>query len=563
MINSIRKKLILGFVVILIIMTLSTIYNLNTFYNSKHFIGHIKDQALTELKQTTDMKNEIVQTRLYLTDASMSNNMSAAEKAKKHAEQFKKIANELVSFNSDYTEAINELTMSFDKFNNYGSSMIGTYMENSHEVSAQKMDEFDKLANDAFNKIVEIQSNTQSDMENDLLEMQANMDTSFNGGVIVAVGIILLALLIAIFISKGISTPINNLLHIFNELEKGGGDLTKRIHIKSKDEIGKMAEAFNRYMDSLEQMVYKIKQNAEIVSSSSSHLNEGGEKSSEQIIMLNNHMGKLKNDSESIKYSINQVTESITEIAASAQTSAVDAQSISFAADEINSLSQDSSEHAIEVRSKMHLIKEGSNKTVFITQDLGKEADKIGNIIDTIKTITDQTNLLALNASIEAARAGEAGRGFAVVANEIRKLAENNNESAKTIEGLIGNIQVMIQQTICATADVGSSIIEGTQMVDTVVNKLESVTHGINEINEKIKSIAALTEEQGASTEELSAVMDSINTNNNEISNSIMEIASSIDVQTETIKDLSSTASELNGSASELKGLVYNFKVKN
>jgi methyl-accepting chemotaxis protein len=563
MASSIRKKLILGFVVILVIMTLSTIYNLNTFNNSKHFIGHIKDQALTELKLATDMKNEIIQTRLYLTDASMSNSMSAAEKAKQHAAQFKNIASEIVNFNSDYTEIINELNLSFDKFNDYGSSMIGTFMENSHDISNKKMEEFDKLANDAFNKIVEIQNNTQNDLDNDLLEMQANMDTSFNSGIVVAIGIIILSFIIAIIISKGISRPINSLLLIFNELEKGGGDLTKRINIKSKDEMGEMAKAFNKFMDSLEQMVYKIKQNAEIVSYSSNYLSEGSKKTSEQITMLNNHMDHVKSDSANIKYSINQVTESILEIAASSQTSAVDAQSISAAAGDINALSQASSKNALEVRNKMHLIQEGSNKTVSITQNLGKEADKIGKIIDTIKAITDQTNLLALNASIEAARAGEAGKGFAVVANEIRNLAENNNESAKTIEGLIFNIQSMIQQTISATADVGSSIIEGTQMVDTVVNKLESVSQGINEINNKIQSIAVLTEAQGASTEELSAVMESINTSNNEISSAILDIATNIDVQTDTIKTLSTTASELNESAAELKGLVYNFKVKN
>ncbi|HYE09942.1 MAG TPA: HAMP domain-containing methyl-accepting chemotaxis protein [Patescibacteria group bacterium] len=562
MTSSIRKKLILGFVVILVIMTLSTIYNLNTFNNSKHFIGHIKDQALTELKLATDMKNEIIQTRLYLTDASMSNSMSAAEKAKQHAAQFKNIASEIVNFNSDYTEIINELNLSFDKFNDYGSSMIGTFMENSHDISNKKMEEFDKLANDAFNKIVEIQNNTQNDLDNDLLEMQANMDTSFNSGIVVAIGIIILSFIIAIIISKGISRPINSLLLIFNELEKGGGDLTKRINIKSKDEMGEMAKAFNKFMDSLEQMVYKIKQNAEIVSYSSNYLSEGSKKTSEQITMLNNHMDHVKSDSANIKYSINQITESILEIAASSQTSAVDAQSISSAAGDINALSQASSKNALEVRNKMHLIQEGSNKTVSITQNLGKEADKIGKIIDTIKAITDQTNLLALNASIEAARAGEAGKGFAVVANEIRNLAENNNESAKTIEGLIFNIQSMIQQTISATADVGSSIIEGTQMVDTVVNKLESVSQGINEINNKIQSIAVLTEEQGASTEELSAVMESINTSNNEISSAILDIATNIDVQTDTIKTLSTTASELNESAAELKGLVYNFKVK-
>lgn len=560
--NSIRKKIIFGFVIILIIMTVSTMYNLNTFNNSKHFIGHIKDKALKELKLTTEMKNEIIQTRLYLTDASMSNSMSAVEQAKQHSEQFELLADELVKFNTDYLEDIDTLNISFEKFFNYGSNMTGTYMANSHDISNQKMEEFDMLANEVFNKIVEIQNNTQIDLDNDLIEMQSKMNASFNSGIIVAASIILLSFIIAIFISKGISTPINNLLRIFNELEKGGGDLTKRINIKSNDETGKMANAFNKFMDTLEQMVYKIKQNAETVSVSSTYLSEGGEKSSVQITNLNDHMVRVKSDSENIKHSINQVTESILEIAASSQTSAVDAQSISSSAGVINTLSQDSSKHALEVRNKMHLIQEVSNKTVSITQNLGKEAGKIGNIIDTIKAITDQTNLLALNASIEAARAGDAGRGFAVVANEIRKLAEDNKESAKTIEELIFNIQSMIQQTISATADVGSNIIQGTQMVDTVVSKLESVSLGVNEINDKIKNIAALTEEQGASTEELSAVMESINSSNNEISNSILDIASSIDVQADTIKELSTTASELNGSATELKGLVYNFKVK-
>ena len=562
MTNSIRKKVVMGFTIILVIMAISTIYNLNTFNNSKRFISHIKDKALAELKYAAEMKNEIIQTRLYLTDANMSNSMSALKKAQQHAEQFKKTANELVKFNNDYSETINSLNKLFDKFNNYGINMMGTYMNNGIDVNNQKMKEFDTLANDAYEKVVVIQNNTQNDLDNDLTEIQSNMDASFDRGIIVAISIIILSFFIAILISKGISTPINNLLRIFDELEKGGGDLTKRINIKSNDEIGKMAKAFNKFMDSLEQMVYKIKQSADTFTLSSTYLSAGGEKTSEQIIKLNNNMIKVKSDSENIKHSINQVTESILEIAASSQTSAFDAQAISSAAGGINIISQDSSRNALDVRNKMHSIQAVSNNTVAITQNLGKEADKIGDIIDTIKAITDQTNLLALNASIEAARAGEAGSGFAVVANEIRSLAENNNKSAKSIEVIINNIQSMIQQTINATADVGSNIIEGAQMVDTVVNKLESVSLGINEINGKIQSITSLIKEQGTSTEELSAVMESINTSNNEISNSIIDIALSIDVQANTIKTFSKTASELNESATELKGLVYNFKVK-
>ena len=348
MTNSIRKKLIMGFSVILIIMTISTIYNLNTFKNNKNFISHIKDESIVELKYATEMKNEIIQTRLYLTDANMSNNMSALEKARQHAEQFREIASAFVKFNNDYSETINSLNDSFDKFNNYGKNMMGTYMTNGPDTNKQMMKEFDALANEVYEKAAEMQNSTQADLDIDLTEMQSSMDSSFNRGIAVTASIIILSLIIAIFISKGISTPINNLLRIFHELENGGGDLTKRINIKSNDEIGRMAIAFNKFMDTLEQMVYKIKQSSDTFTLISTDLSEGGVKTSEQITMLNDNMIRVRSDSENIKFAINQVTESILEIAASSQTSAIDAHAISFAAGDINTLSQDSSKYAID-----------------------------------------------------------------------------------------------------------------------------------------------------------------------------------------------------------------------
>jgi methyl-accepting chemotaxis protein len=380
--------------------------------------------------------------------------------------------------------------------------------------------------------------------------------------IIITIITVILSLGIAVVLANGITKPINKLLGIFIDIEKGQGDLTKRIHIKSKDEIGKMAEAFNQFMDDMKHMVSNIKSNSAVVAKSSELMSEGGSKTTHAMTGINGHMTKVKEDTENITALINDITVSISEIAATSQTTAGDAQEICSAATNINVIAFESREKALNTKEEMKKIEGISTQTISITEKLGNEASEIGKIVDTIKAITDHTNLLALNASIEAARAGEHGRGFGVVAEEIRKLAENNNQSAKMIERLIGSVQGMIKETIISTADVGNNIKHGSRMVGSVYDELTRITEGISEIGERIQNIAASTEEQGASTEELSAVMDSINSSNMEIAKSVSEAASNISKQTVTIDGLSSTAHRLNQSAEELMGLVGKFKIE-
>jgi len=183
---------------------------------------------------------------------------------------------------------------------------------------------------------------------------------------------------------------------------------------------------------------------------------------------------------------------------------------------------------------------------------LGEAAEEIGKIIYTIKSITDQTNMLALNTAIEAARAGEFGKGFSVVADEIRKLAENNNQSAKMIESLIRNIQQMIVETIKTTADVGTNIKYGGSIIEGVYSELQSVTDSITNINFRIQNVSESIQEQSASSEELSQAMENINNNNIEIASSMQQVSDNIATQSKTISKLSNTSFELNESSEEL-----------
>lgn len=562
MFNSIRKKLIAGFSVILAVIIFSTFYNAYSFTKSNNQVMHIKEKTAKGLELANNMKNEIVQTQLYIADSSASKDIIMLNKAEGHAAKFKENAKALGELETSYQEEIKVLEAEFDKLYEFGKQMTQMYIESGPVEGNKMMADFDMLAQNINKQVDSLQMKSQKSMDEDLTTIEMHMAMNQRRGIIIAFVTIILSIIIAFILGNGIRKPINKLLEIFIDIEKGQGDLTKRIHIKSKDEIGKMAEAFNRFMDDMEHMVSNIKSNSAIVTQSSELLSEGSSETTSAMAGIDGNMSKVKDDTGRITELISNITMSISEIAAVSQATAYDAQEICSAAANINAIASESKEKALITKEEMQKIEGISTKTISITEELGSEASEIGKIVDTIKAITDQTNLLALNASIEAARAGEHGRGFGVVAEEIRKLAENNNQSAKMIERLIENIQGKIMETIASTADVGNNIKQGSRMVESVYDELTHITEGISGINKRIQNIAASTEEQGASTEELSAVMDSINASNMEIAKSVSYAAENIASQTETIDGLNSTAGKLNQSAEELFRLVGKFKIK-
>ncbi|SHK13755.1 methyl-accepting chemotaxis protein [Geosporobacter subterraneus DSM 17957] len=561
MLNSIRKKLIAAFSVILVLMFISKLFSIYSFKEGKDYIMHIEHKVAKEIEIANEMRNDIALVRLYLMESNFTNNVEELSKAESSIAAFRNNAEALLKVNEQYTEDIISINKSFDYFVSYGMKMTETYGKISQEERQKMAGNFDGFADDVYSKVQKIQKDSQENLVKDLDYIEATMSKDLYRNITVAGINLVLSIIIVIILSNVIQRPIKMLLEIFSELEKGEGDLTKRVKHISNDEIGRMAKAFNRFMGSMENMVRVIKTCSRTVTSSSEELYLGEIRSREEISKLNIYMSKVAKDNEKISYSIEQIAAAVTGFAGASQTTAYETQEICNAVSRINELSQESSQNVMDVRQEIKKIEKTSADTIDITQELGMEAEEIVKITDTIKAITDQTNLLALNASIEAARAGEYGKGFSVVAMEIRKLAESNNESAKMIEKIINHIGKMIQKTIVATKEVGENIRQGSDAVDIIFEKLQLISNGIMDINERIQGITASTEEQGAVIEELSSTMETVNISNNTISDSIKEISGNLDLQANTIFNLNSLANSLKNSSTDLDIMVNKFIV--
>lgn len=559
MFNSIRKKLITGFSIISVLIIASTIYNLTIYNNSKIHLDKIKENAIVSFKYATEMENNIIQFSKYLLDVSASKDTSHLKAADEQYILFSSNSDKLAILNPEYKDQLYEISTHLDKLYDYGKNMADMYIKSGHEDGNKMMVEFYKLADNITSMVDEIQKESEIYMDDSLMTINIHMEMNQKIAVVIALITVALALLIAMMLARGITKPINNLLQIFNDLEKGQGDLTRRIKIKSNDEIAMLAESFNKFMDSMESMIKKVKKNSNKVAESSIVLSEQGAQTADEINKIKMHMGRAADDTQNISTSIRQITESVTQIAQASNFSAAEVQKISIGVDNINIIAQESGKFALKTKLEMKKIEEISSDTINIAEELQNQTGEIGNLLHTIKSISSQTNILALNAAIEAARAGENGKGFGVVAEEIRNLAESNNQSTCTIEYIVTNIRKMIERTLEATLVVDGSIKSGSKMVDDVYRQLENIINGVCKINDMIQSIVTIIEEQSEVTEELSANLEEINDSNSAITTATQDVAVSISAQSNKITELSTTASELNESARQLNELVAKF----
>ncbi|MGH8487069.1 MAG: methyl-accepting chemotaxis protein, partial [Pseudomonas sp.] len=247
-------------------------------------------------------------------------------------------------------------------------------------------------------------------------------------------GAALLGVLLIWLAALRITRPLQSLTHMLEDIAEGEGDLTRRLTVQSRDEIGQLAKAFNRFVERIHTSISEV-------SSTTRQLNEVA------IRVVNASNSSMSNSVEQASRT-SSVAAAINQLGAAAQEIARNAADASQQATDVRHLAEEGSQVLEKTIAAMHLLSGKISASSSNIETLNSKTVDIGQILEVIKSISEQTNLLALNAAIEAARAGEAGRGFAVVADEVRNLAHRTQDSAQQVQKMIEELQVGARQAV-------------------------------------------------------------------------------------------------------------------
>ena len=336
--------------------------------------------------------------------------------------------------------------------------------------------------------------------------------------VITVIGL-LISLLFGFLVRRSITAPVNDLVEMSKDIAQGEGDLTKRIVIAGKDELGDLSTWFNMFLQRLNNMVVEVKKHASNINVSSQEMALGNQDLSSRTNQQSSSLEETATAMEEINSIVQNNAEdakNANEITQKAQQSVVDSRTELL--DTVNK--------SIDTNQEMLQNLQSTNTSVVTAmEEIMESSKKIEGITTLMNDIAFQTNLLALNASVEAARAGEHGKGFAVVASEVRKLAHRSAKASTEIGVLVQTSLEHITSGRNLVKDGEQGMDEMRTKIETMLNNLKSesdsnlngILHSVKEVSEVMENIKVASQEQAEGVDQINraiADMDRITQEN-------------------------------------------------
>ncbi len=382
----------------------------------------------------------------------------------------------------------------------------------------------------AIDDLVERQSGK---MRTEGLQLLGAVDTRLTVLGVLALAGLILGVGVAWIIARMVTLPLNQTVQAIQDVAEGEGDLTRRIELRTKDELGSLADAFNRFSAKLQALMTEVSD------------------SCGQLIAA---ADQLSNTTASTQSDVRDQGSKIEQISSVIDSMATKVQSVASHTAEAASLAEQTNRNAQEgrdivdqsVQSSRHLAND-VDQAAQVINALETDVESIRGVLGVIRGIAEQTNLLALNAAIEAARAGEQGRGFAVVADEVRTLASRTQDSTAEIQSMIERLQAGSGQAVQVMNSGKDRAQQGLQHAQQAGESLQNISAAVEGMLGMNREIASATEVQGQAANEVSIKVTEINT---------------LAGQTVSSSDtMAATSQQVNQLATQLKSLIGQFKV--
>lgn len=362
-----------------------------------------------------------------------------------------------------------------------------------------------------------------------------SMQTQLQHSTLLIIGSSALALLVGLIaawvITRLIVAPLRAVIAVAQQI--ASGDLSGRMEISRRDEIGQLMQAMQQMGNSLSQMVSGLQAGIEQLASSAHSLSSVTEQTTAEV-------SNQKDETEQVATAMNQMTATVHDVARNAEQAAQAAQTADAKVD--------SGQQVVRMSlQRIELLATSSNSASASIESLSAQIQNIGTVLSVIQSVAEQTNLLALNAAIEAARAGEQGRGFAVVADEVRALAKRTQQSTEEIERLVSTLRSAAQSSV-------QQIQQSGELVKLAVSDALETEGALGSIATAVSLIQQMNQQIAAAAEEQSSVAEEIN-------RSVTSIRASADHSALSMQGNAASSIQLAQLGAQLKGMVGHFRL--
>ena len=396
---------------------------------------------------------------------------------------------------------------------------------------------------------------------------QATLQSSIIQTFIVIVVLEIVITLVAIKLSNNLIAPIKRITGILGVLSTGDFRIDKshgeeqRKYTSRTDELGVMARAVVTLRQNINDMMKQVVTSAEQVAAASQQLTASADQSTIAINQVADSIvtvaGACTEQFSEVENATQQVEAFKTHMDSVSRTLKVSTGKIKDTTKAAEAGGH-SVENAVE---QMQKIETSVSESADVIAQLGQESDKIGKIVDAISEIAEQTNLLALNAAIEAARAGEHGKGFAVVADEVRKLAEQSQTSAREISELIGSIQNKSQDAVQAMQAGVKNVKDGADAVDGAGKTFGEIIQMVTDVSNGSAQMERIVAELVESTNVITKAVENISNKSRQVAKESETVSASSEEQSATMHEISDASRALAEMAQNMQNVTERFKI--
>lgn len=369
----------------------------------------------------------------------------------------------------------------------------------------------------------------------------------------------IVVIFISIIFSNRLTKPVTQLVSATETLKNG--NLNINITNQGNDEIGKLAQNFAAMVAGLKELLKHVKVSTEVVTAASEELTASAQQSAATAEQVTTAIADISLSAEQQVNSANEATVLVTQIVTDIEQIVADSATVASASEGTAQLAASGGKSLKNAVAQMNSITTSVANSTEVVAKLGERSTEIGQIIDTISGIASQTNLLALNAAIEAARAGEQGRGFAVVAEEVRKLAEQSENAAKQIAGLIGEIQIDTDKAVVAMNKGNAEVKLGTDIVNEAGQTFAEIIAMTNQVSEQIQGISASIERMAMNSQKIVAAVKDIDSMSKNNAGQTMQVSAATQEQVASIDQIRNASQSLVETADELQNAVRRFSL--